>query len=76
MTPVLENFGGCPILVSPFGGETEPALSEAEGVGTLTSDVSQKPHPVAKGATRMGHPAFVRINTSALRTIRCKLLHK
>jgi hypothetical protein len=27
---------GCPILVSPHFGETEPALSEVEGVGILT----------------------------------------
>jgi len=26
-----------PVLVSPFLGETEPALSEAEGAGILTS---------------------------------------
>jgi hypothetical protein len=29
---------GCSVLVSPFFGETEPALSEAEGAGTLISD--------------------------------------
>src|ERR1700716_3783879 len=29
------NPRGCPVLVSPFFGETEPALSPAEGAGTL-----------------------------------------
>jgi hypothetical protein len=35
--PLRLKSYGCPVLVSPFFGETEPALSEAEGAGTLNS---------------------------------------
>jgi hypothetical protein len=31
---------GCPVLVRPFFGRTEPALSEAEGAGNLTSAIT------------------------------------
>src|SRR5580698_5464791 len=45
-----QHLGGCPTLVAFFA--TEPALSEAEGVGNLTSLLSQLPrfllHPASQ----------------------------